>query len=251
VVRSLVVALLLAGCTSSATPSDAGAGRDAPSIDSGPPPSGELSTVLTPRRPPEHYVQQANIYFDTLDTRADPEIVPDYSIRVARWEWPPWWKLTGYERDQMISSTRSALFFEPSTVPERDCRAFDVQPFARCHVVFSYEGGTCPIYEEFTFNDAGEMTFIEAWSDLPGLGPTEDPGDHWAEGPGVHRLSTRIPGLGNETGLIDPTGPWMTEAAARDPEVADFAMRTQDFWRWWREALTESGPDAFARGCGW
>ena len=117
---------------------------------------------------------------------------------------------------------------DPSTVPIRDCRFFDVQPFARCYVTFEYEEGACPIYEEFTFNDQGETTFIEAWSDLPGLNATADPDDRWAEGSAVHRLSTRIPGLGNATGRIDLDSPAMAAAAAADPEVApvDYGLTT-------------------------
>ena len=62
----------------------------------------------------------------------------------------------------MIVTTNAALALDPSTVPVRDCRAFSVQPFARCYVTFEYAEGSCPIYEEFVFNDQGEMTFIEA-----------------------------------------------------------------------------------------
>lgn len=216
-----------------------------------PPPEAALSTALRPRQTPAYYIAQAELYFDTLDTRADPAIVPNYSARVARWEWPPWYLLTGYERMQMITGTRLALSVEPSTVPTRDCRAFAVQPFARCRVSFSYERGLCPIFEEFTFNDQGEMTFIEAWSDQPGMRPTEDPADPWAEAPTVHRLSTRVPGLGSANGLIVPTAEWMTAAAARDPELADFVRRTRDFYRSWAQAYGAAGPTAFPRGCGW
>ena len=108
-----------------------------------------------------------------------------------------------------------------STVPVRDCRGFDTQPFARCYVEFEYEEGPCPIYEEFAFNDAGEMTFIEAWSNLPDLLPNaaDDP---WAEDPDFPRLATRVPGLGNETGTLDLESEWMQAAAAADPDVADF-----------------------------
>jgi hypothetical protein len=215
------------------------------------PPEAALSTALRPRQTEAYYVAQANLYFDTLDMRADPSLVPNYSSRVARWEWPPWYLLTGYERMQMITGTRLALSVEPSTVPTRDCRAFAVQPFARCHVSFSYARGACPIFEEFTFNDQGEMTFIEAWSDLPGMRPTEDPADPWAESPTIRRLSTRVPGLGSATGLIEPTAEWMTAAAARDPELADFVRRTQSFYRSWAQAYGDAGPTAFARGCGW
>ena len=217
---------------------------------SGPGP-GALSTVLKPTRTPAHYVAQAELYFDTLDTRADPDKVPDYSPLVARWEWPPWLYLTGYERQNMIDSTRSALALDPSTVPVRDCRFFKVQPFARCRVTFQYANGPCPIYEEFTFNDQGQITFIEAWSDLPGMRPTSDPNDTWAESAGVHRLSTRVPGLGNTEGLIDLDAPWMAEAAAKDAEIADFVRRASDFWTTWFDAYLNAGEDFFARGCGW
>ncbi len=236
--KSLITATLgVLGCGSDPAPSA--------------PPEAALSTVLRPRQTPAYYIAQAELYFDTLDTRADPAIVPNYSDRVARWEWPPWYLLTGYERMQMITGTRLALSFEPSTVPVRDCRAFAVQPFARCRVSFSYERGLCPIFEEFTFNDQGEMTFIEAWSDQPGMRPTEDPADPWAEAPTVRRLSTRVPGLGSANGLIVPTAEWMTAAAARDPELADFVRRTQDFYRTWAQAYGAAGPTAFPRGCGW
>lgn len=215
------------------------------------PPEARLSTALTASFAPEYYVDQANRYFDGLDGRFDPEILPNYAELVARWELPPWLWLTGYGRQNMIDTTRAALALDPSTVPTRDCRAFAVQPFARCLVTFEYAGGSCPIYEEFTFDDQGEMTFIEAWSDLPGFLPTSDPADRWAEGPGVRRLSTRIPGLGSPSGTIDLDASWMGEAAARDPEIADFVRRAQDFWPAWLDASREAGPDYFARGCGW
>lgn len=210
-----------------------------------------LATALTPLHPPEYYVDQAHRYFDTLDTSADPQSVPLYSTLVARWELPPWLWLTGYGRDNMVLTTEVALGFDPSTVPTRECQAFSVQPFARCYVTFEYEEGPCPIYEEFVFNDQGEMTFIEAWSDQPGLLPTSDPSDRWAEGPDVQRLSTKIPGLGNETGLIDLDSEAMERAAAEDPEVEDFVMRAKDFWPSWLQASEDAGPDYFARGCGW
>lgn len=223
-------------------------GADAPLPPS---PLAATSTALRPTRPPEYYVAQANLYFDTLDTRADPMRVPNYSALVARWEWPPWYLLTGWEREGIIAQTRLALFAEPSTVPTRDCRAFAAQPFARCRVSFTYARGSCPIYEEFTFNDQGEMTFIEAWSDQPGMRPTEDPADPWAEAPGIRRLSTRVPGLGNPTGRIDPTAPWTAEVARRDPDVADLMRRAQSFTTSWLQAFRDAGRNAFPRGCGW
>jgi hypothetical protein len=235
-----VILTLLTACAMSCA-------SESPSVRS----EDALATALTPQFPPEYYVDQAESYFDTLDTSADPGSAPSYSELVARWELPPWLWLTGYGRENMVVTTDLAVSFEPSTVPTRDCRAFDVQPFARCYVTFEYADGPCPIYEEFVFNDQGEMTFIEAWSDQPGLLPMPDPDDRWAEAPNVPRLSTKVPGLGNETGLIDLDSDAMHKAAAEDPEVADFVRRARDFWATWFEATQEAGADYYARGCGW
>jgi hypothetical protein len=65
------------------------------------------------------------------------------------------------------------------------------------------------------------------------------------------RLSTKVPGLGNETGLIDLSSDAMQKAADEDPEVADFVRRAEDFWPAWREAADEAGTDYYPRGCGW
>lgn len=211
---------------------------------------GALSTNLTPRQAADHYVAQAHKYFDTFDTSADPNSIPAYSARVARWEWPPWLKLTGLYRDDILAADNMAMIGDPSTVPVRECKAFSVQPFARCYVSFHYKGGACPIYEEFTFNDAGEVTFIEAWSDQPGLAPTSA-ADRWALRAGVHRMSTKIPGLGDPEGLIDLDAAWMQAAADKDAEVADFVMRAKDFWTYWEAELKAHGPDVYKHGCGW
>lgn len=209
------------------------------------------STALTPSRPPSYYVEQASRYFDTLDSGADPDSIPAYSTLVARWEWPPWLLLTGYGREMMIALDKNVVKATPATVPVRDCRFFGAEPFARCRVTFQYAEGACPIYEEFTFNDQGETTFIEAWSDLPGLLPTASAADRWAEGGAVHRLSTKIPGLGNATGTIDLQASWMQEAAKGDPEIMDFVARAEDPVGSWLQAYRDAGKDLFKRGCGW
>lgn len=214
-------------------------------------PGARLSTALTPHQSDDYYVAQANKYFDGLDKTYSPLLLPNYSKLVARWEQPPWLLLTGFDRRNMIDTTRLALLTTPSTVPTRDCQAFAQQPFARCHVVIDYAQGACPIYEEFTFNNFGEVTFIEAWSDQPGLGPTADSADYWAQGPGVQRLSTKVPGLGNAWGLIDVDSYWMRDAARHDAQIADFSRRAKAFWPWWLEALLTAQPDFFAVGCGW
>ena len=213
--------------------------------------AGATATCLTPKHSPEYYAEQASKYFDTLDISADPNSIPNYSIDVARWEWPPWLLLTGYGRQDMIDGSIALKDVDPSTVPVRDCRGFPTQPFARCYVVFEYEGGACPIYEEFTFNDAGEMTFIEAWSDLPGLLPQEGREDKWGERGSVNRLSTRVPGLGHGDGTLDLESSWMVEAAESDPDIAAFALRASDWWSHWLEEIAAAPKDFFAQGCGW
>jgi hypothetical protein len=212
---------------------------------------GATAGCLRPTMAPEYYVEQANKYFDTLDLSRPEDSIPNYSELVARWEWPPWLLLTGYERQPMIDASLGLRDLDPSTVPERDCRFFEQQPFARCYVVFEYDEGTCPIYEEFVFNDAGEMTFIEAWSDMPDRLPFTDSEDRWAQGSTVNRISTRIPGLGSVDGRIDLEAEWMLSVAAEDELVADFVRRAGDFWGTWFEELANASDGFFAIGCGW
>lgn len=236
-----VLSIALVGCTPAAEPQ--------PNPCAGP---GALSTCSAPLHDPGLYVDQGLRYFDTLDGSADPESEPDYGEFVARWEWPPWLYLTGYGRDFTLAVDELVLAAMPgTTVPTRDCRFFEAQPFARCRVSFDYEGQPCPIYEEFTFNEGGQVTFVEAWSDQPTMLPMDAGEDPWAEGEAVDRLSWRVPGLGTPDGTVDPTGPEMLAAAAENPLVADFADRTQDFWGRWSEAYEAAGDDLFARGCGW
>jgi hypothetical protein len=215
-----------------------------------------LATCSRPTQPSDHYVDQALRYFDSYDASADPSSRPTYAEGVLRWEWPPWLLLTAYGRDLIEAVDRVVLLATPSTIPTRDCRAFDVQPFARCRVSFLYDGGPCAIYEEFTFNDAGEITFIEAWSDLPEHLPMDDAvADPWGEGPGVRRLSTRVPGLGTATGAVDPQSDAMQAAAAADPDVAELARRMQSFWTSWLREFNAIGAmgegDIYGPGCGW
>ena len=237
-VLALLLALLLAGCASAPTeepPPDPCASPGAP------------STCVSPGADTDYYVTWSSGYFDTMDTAADRDVVPPYSELVARWEWPPWLKLTGYTREGIVR-TDTLLRFYPSTIPERDCRFFPVQPFGRCRVVFYYEdeaheGRGCPIYEEFTFSDAGEITWIEAWSDDAALG--------WGEADEGRRLSTRIPGLGDPGGRIDLDGEAMAAAIAADPDVADFVTRARDFGPTWLAEYNAAGDDLWERGCGW
>jgi hypothetical protein len=209
------------------------------------------STCLIPTQTDEYYAAQSSSYFDTMDYRVDLEDWPPYSELVARWEWPPWLLLTAFSLSN-IELTDTMLQLYPSIVTDRDCRAFDTQPFGRCYVTFyydSHEGLGCPIYEEFTFNDQGEITFIEAWSDVDGLRPmTID--DPWAEDPGVYRLSTQIPGLGNAQGLIDLDGEAMDMAALENADIEDFVYRAENWYSTWFDEYMSS-DDMWATGCGW
>lgn len=208
------------------------------------------STCLEPNLPAEAYIEQGLRYFDDLDSRPNPSTPLRYAPRVVRWEWPPWLLLTGYGAEMIEAADTFILAVQPgTTVPDRECRFFETQPFARCYVNFDYGGLRCPIYEEFTFDAEGRITFIEAWSDLPGLGPVDLDADPWAEGPDANRLSTRVPGLG--IGVFDPQGAPMRQAAQTDPDLADLIARTEDFWGTWTQAFRAAGDALYEDGCGW
>ncbi len=209
---------------------------------------------LVPTMEADYYVEQAHKYFNTMDTAEDRDDAPEYAEWVVRWEWPPWLLLTAFGADH-IESTDLLLRLYPSTIPERDCRFFEEQPFARCRVVFysddpSHEGRGCPIYEEFVFNNAGEMTVIEAWSDLEGFRPTTD-ADEWAERPDADRISTRIPGLGTPEGQLDINGETYSDAAADSAELADLKNRANNWMETWTGEMEAAGDDLWVRGCGW
>jgi hypothetical protein len=213
--------------------------------------AGATARCLSPTQPEALYVSEALKYFDTLDTSAPEDSVPDYAPLVARWEWPPWLLLTAYGAEDMIRTGVALRALDPSTVPIRDCRFFNEQPFARCYISFEYEEGLCPIYEEFTFNEAGQTTFIEAWSDLPGLRPEGLEDDPWGEGVGFPRLSTRVPGLGSPSGSAPVDSEWMLRAAEVDPQLADYVERARDWRRAWTREIGAADPQFFHIGCGW
>lgn len=248
--RGLVVSVGLVGLVACVGPTEPPPDDDLAACD-GP---NALASCSTPTMDAEHYVLQSQRYFDTMDRTVD-HTVPDYSELVARWEWPPWLKLTAFGLDN-IHATDTLLLLYPSVVVDRDCRAFDTQPFGRCKVTFyyddaSHEGRGCPIYEEFIFNDAGEVTWIEAWSDLAGYRPMAV-SDPWAEAADVPRLGSRVPGLGTPTGLVDLDGEAMLAAAETDVDIADFLVRANDWYGTWTDELSASGgDDMWIEGCGW
>lgn len=181
------------------------------------------STRLTPQFEPAYYIDQGVKYFRTMESSVPAKVQPIYAKKVVRWEWPPWLWLTGYGRGNLIH-TDILLKLYSTSYDTIDCRFFPVQPFCRCHVIFNYSGTRIPIYEEFTFNDQGEITFIEAWSDYPSLLPMSA-SDYWAEGENVDRLSSRVPGLGSATGRLQINAAFMRHAALTDTILADMLHR--------------------------
>ena len=243
--RLLLTALITAGCTTKSTTD---------SITDTCETAAATADCLSPTMSPDYYVEQAQKYFNTMDTAEDRDDTPNYAEWVVRWEWPPWLLLTAFGADH-IENTDLLLRAYPSTITERQCLYFDEQPFARCRVVFYYddpahEGRGCPIFEEFAFNDAGEMTVIEAWSDVDGLLPLEDD-DLWAEADNFERISTRIPGLGTTSGQLDINGDAYAEAASGDPLLADLKNRANNWTETWMEAYEAAGDTLWSDGCGW
>ena len=220
-----VMALLLAVVACKTEKESGAAPFEAPDVDSA------LSTRLTPKFSADYYIDQGVKYFLTMESSVPIIVKPEYSDLVIRWEWHPWLLLTGYRRRNLID-TDILLKLYPTKYDTIDCQFFEQQPFCRCHVIFNYSGTRIPIYEEFTFNDQGEITFIEAWSDFPSLLPM-DTTDYWAEGDNVNRLSTRVPGLGNNEGRIDRKADWMLRAAAQDTVLADLLQRLRRPFNSW------------------
>ena len=91
---------------------------------------------------------------------------------------------------------------------------------------------------------------IEAWSDVDGLRPQTSP-DDWTESPDIHRLSTKIPGLGTLDGQLDINGEEMATAATEDAELADLIHRANNWTETWTEAYEAAGDSLWADGCGW
>ncbi len=204
-----------------------------------------FSTELKPKFEAHYYTTQGLNYFDTLDSYAKNVSKPKYSENVIRWEWYPWLKLTGHKRWMMKVDVLLTLY--PTRVTNRVCRFFDAQPFCRCRVWFEYLGIKKPvkIYEEFTFNDSGEMTFIEAWTDEVGLLPMDAAFDPWGEKKEVKRLSTRIPGLGTPSGFIGVSDRHLKNLATKDNDLKDLTLRLESPIYYWFKELFRSISEFF------
>lgn len=223
VILSLMVLVFFSSCTANKESTV----EDYPLADV----DSALSARLTPKFSSDYYIGQGVKYFLTMESSVPIKVKPSYSDLVIRWEWHPWLLLTGYRRRNLID-TDILLKLYRTKYDTIDCHYFERQPSCRCHVIFNYSGTRIPIYEEFTFNDQGEITFIEAWSDFPSLLPM-DQADYWAEAGDVNRLSTRVPGLGNNEGRIDRKAQWMHNAAKTDAELADMLQRLRRPFNSW------------------
>jgi hypothetical protein len=191
-----------------------------------------------------------------MQSNIPPNVQPNYSDLVIRYEWPPWLLLTGFRKNFLIHSD-ILLKLNPTKYDTIDCRFFKEQPFCRCHVVFDYSGEKCPIYEEFVFNDKGEITFIEAWSDyeskLPkGMNSGDDniwsEDEYWANQKDIYRVSTRIPGLGSKDGNVALNSIYLKDAAKNDSVIADLVHRLNNPISTYIEYLL-AHRDELAHGC--
>lgn len=196
----------------------------------------QYSTTLKPAQSAEYYIDQAHKYFDTLDTYADQSSKPKYSSHVIRWEWYPWLFLTGHKDHWMWLDHLVTLY--PTKVINRECEAFETQPFSRCRVTFHYlkSNSYVDIYEEFTFNKKGEITFVEAWSDLPNLLPMDPSTDYWAQAQNINRLSTKVPGLGSPSGKINRRQ--LKKLSKKDEDLKNLRKRLRfTIFFWTKEAI--------------
>lgn len=173
--------------------------------------------VMSPRDPvplvgaptPQYYLEQAYAYFDTIDFFVFKGGAPHYAKDVIRWEWHPWLLLTGYGARSMQLDVLQKLY--PTRITNRNCTVSEVAPQVRCSVSFAYLGhtNTTDIYEEFTFNELGEITFIEAWSETPEVRAQRDAGT-------LKRMS-----------VIS------LDAQSQDPDVLDLRNRMKHPLYWW------------------
>jgi len=193
-----------------------------------------LAFTLKPKYSPEYYKLQCDLYFTHLESRIADRVEFYCSLTCVRWEWPPWDLLTGQGMINIMYADMVDRDQNECIVAERNIRFYDVQPFGRAIITIYYGDNIktrqhpIKIYEEFTFNDFGQVTFIEAWSCqqseyLPGFD---------AEGWPIEiptRLSYLIPGLGHITGEINVNTEAVQHAALQNKYVADYVERSKHF----------------------
>ena len=222
-------------------------------------PENQLSTSLKLKLSKFYYTTQCDRYFDSLDSTKINRILPRYSTLVARYEWPPWLILTGLGAKQ-TTLVDSLIREVPCICVNRRHQIFDVQPFGRSQVTFYYGNdvkkyldiinnknindeelleelenlNAIHIYEEFTFNSKGQITFIEAWSADPIIDYFNLHNTPKDMNP---RISTEIAGLGNSEGLINLENKLIIDSKNKD--VKEFGLRAKNFYLSSTEVLAE------------
>lgn len=181
---------------------------------------GATLYVMSPAMPapktaltPEYFQNEAYAYFDSIDFFVFGRPAPHYASSVVRWEWHPWLQLTGYGRWSLKFDVLQKLY--PTRIRNRNCSVHANAPQVRCHVTFGYIGQskTAAIYEEFTFNEVGEISFIEAWSDTSDITAQAEAGT-------LKRMSVLA-----------------QQSDSQDPDVLDMRTRMQHpLYYWFIEA---------------
>ena len=191
------------------------------------------SNSVVPNKDESYYINQANTYFSFLETTSKDHIEPNYSPSLIRWEWEPWLILTGLndERTLIIDS----LIRETGKCEclDRELVFYNTNPFVRCRVTFYYGENKTPIkiYEEFTFDGSGNISFIEAWYDVEDnkLQIPEREFDGWPKFCSVKRLSNLIPGYNKTDFILVLESSEMISQAELYDDVKNFKSRAEKF----------------------
>jgi len=136
---------------------------------------------------------------------------------------PPFDRSTGVNRTTLESWPTSSVTCGCTIWVRRRCHHYlsnsAANPGVSCNGGPQTDSPALPtvpsqLQEEFTFNNDGEVTFVEAWSHSL---------------PKSARMSARIPGLGQPSGAIDPNdGVVWDPIAAVQPDVATLHARAQN-----------------------
>ncbi|KAL7556649.1 hypothetical protein ACA910_017588 [Epithemia clementina (nom. ined.)] len=112
----------------------------------------------------EYYIKQCDIFLNTLTTTLRPAKIPNLSKTVMRWDWSHD-RLTGRNRDTLIAMDIFATAVAPEQSVESEHKIYQQQPLGRSMVQFQSvkSGDLRTLYIEFTFNDEGEISFVEVW----------------------------------------------------------------------------------------
>ena len=114
----------------------------------------------------EYYKKQCDVYLDTLAATLHPDEIPNLSENVLRWDWTRQ-ELTSRNRDTLIAMDVFCTAMAPDRVTGRQHKIYQEQPLGRSKVQFESEDGSGgdvrEMYMEFTFNEKGQISFVESW----------------------------------------------------------------------------------------